>query len=426
MRSLLLSLAKIGVIGFGGGAILIPVMERELVDRGGLLKREVFTSHAVIANVTPGAFPVKLAALAASKVGGAWLALIAALVVSIPGAVAAIALLWLLSVLGGGAVSVVEYASVGVSAFIISVVFGYLLKVLRGARSHLVATLTVMIVTFLLTGADTAVQVIGASLGQRWTLGVPQLGALHVVVATIVIVGIWCLISRTSPTHHPASSGSAASSGSLKSGMLLAAVVVVVMLAAFPLGVGRLFTLIALSALTTFGGGAAYIAVADGYFVSPGLVNDATFYNQLVPLANALPGPIMVKLASLVGYTSGSSPLMQWGLALLAFLLVVAMSASVASFFLAGYDKFAESLFVKRLGTWILPVICGLLITTSFGMLRAAIDVGRQVSLPAGGVVGTVVVMAAVLWWLGRRTTISDIALILGAAGLTVAAFLLA
>ena len=67
----------------------------------------------------------------------------------------------------------------------------------------------------------------------------------------------------------------------------------------------RIGALIALSSITSFGGGEAYIAVADGYFVQPGYVDAGTFYTQLVPIANALPGPILVKVAAGIGYLTG-------------------------------------------------------------------------------------------------------------------------
>ncbi len=59
------SMLKLGTIGFGGGSAMIPVFERELVHNRALLDEDTFVRHTVIANVTPGGLPTKLAALSA-------------------------------------------------------------------------------------------------------------------------------------------------------------------------------------------------------------------------------------------------------------------------------------------------------------------------------------------------------------------------
>lgn len=58
----LLSMFKIGCIGFGGGSALIPVMEREFIGDGKLDTKENFDKDILIASLTPGALPVELAA----------------------------------------------------------------------------------------------------------------------------------------------------------------------------------------------------------------------------------------------------------------------------------------------------------------------------------------------------------------------------
>src|SRR5665647_3521740 len=81
----LLSMLKVGVIGFGGGSALIPVMEKELVTPRGELSEKSFVQSTVIANITPGALPVKLAALSGIQLGGPVLATLSALLVALPG-----------------------------------------------------------------------------------------------------------------------------------------------------------------------------------------------------------------------------------------------------------------------------------------------------------------------------------------------------
>lgn len=69
----LLSMLKVGLIGFGGGSALIPLVDDELVRRRKVLDERTFTRHTVVASITPGALPVKLAGLAGLHTSGAWL-----------------------------------------------------------------------------------------------------------------------------------------------------------------------------------------------------------------------------------------------------------------------------------------------------------------------------------------------------------------
>ena len=60
-----------------------------------------------------------------------------------------------------------------------------------------------------------------------------------------------------------------------------------------------------LSSILSFGGGDAYLSVADGMFVNSGIVEKADFYGHLVPLVNLLPGSILCKTLSGIGYLLG-------------------------------------------------------------------------------------------------------------------------
>lgn len=68
--SLLLSFLKIGLIGFGGGSALIPIIEEEIVTRKKMLKEEDYNDHVIVSNITPGTLPVKLAAAAGKEICG--------------------------------------------------------------------------------------------------------------------------------------------------------------------------------------------------------------------------------------------------------------------------------------------------------------------------------------------------------------------
>ena len=60
--TLVLSMLKIGCIGFGGGSALIPVLQKEAVQDKGLITEDELDSDIVAASITPGALPVEIAA----------------------------------------------------------------------------------------------------------------------------------------------------------------------------------------------------------------------------------------------------------------------------------------------------------------------------------------------------------------------------
>lgn len=58
------------------------------------------------------------------------------------------------------------------------------------------------------------------------------------------------------------------------------------------------------SVLMSFGGGDAYLVIADGLFVDD-MVSEDTFYNNIISVVNILPGSILGKTLSCVGYYFG-------------------------------------------------------------------------------------------------------------------------
>ena len=55
---LMASIFKIGVVGFGGGTALIPVIEREVVEDQKIVEKSEYDKDVIVASITPGALPV--------------------------------------------------------------------------------------------------------------------------------------------------------------------------------------------------------------------------------------------------------------------------------------------------------------------------------------------------------------------------------
>ena len=427
----LLSMAKIGVIGFGGGSALIPVMERELVRPGGL-RDEEFTQDTVIANVTPGALPVKLAALSGAQLSGSTAAASGAIAVALPGALITVALLALFSALGPGAISIVEYASLGISAFILYLLAHYILKVLApGGRVQWVSVI-IAAVAFLLSGAARTVELVFVAVDSEPSWALPELSALGLVLvalAAIAIVTLWQLSRGGAAVAAALAGGVEVPVGArraLRGALLLAMITVVgfgLALAVAPEAATlSFFSLILVSTVSSFGGGEAYVGVADGFFVATGLVESTLFYGQIVPVANALPGPILVKIASGIAYGVGveaGSVITGTVFAIAAFLITVGGSSSLALLLLAGYDRARNSLFVRNISTFILPVICGLLAATSLSLLHASAGIADNAGVPAIAAIVGSLALAMLVPLVHRVGRVPDIALIIGFGALS-------
>lgn len=430
LRQLTGSMLKVGAIGFGGGSALIPVIEKEIVYRRQLLDDATFTAHTVIANVTPGALPVKLGALAGATVGRAGASLAAAFAVALPGTFATVGLLASFAAIGPKAIRYVEFAAVGITAFILVLLGLYIAKVLRHAHQRWLAV-GIMMAAFLATGANKVIAVLGDLFGFSVGWRVPAISALGLILVSIAAIGVSTLIWRRGSGSVPvaeATPGRGTRPAILWFTVLTAVAILIGWVVYGAPGL-EFLGLIAGSAVSSFGGGEAYVGVADGFFVRPGHVSSAEFYGQLVPVANALPGPILVKVAAGVGFIFGSG-LGGWMLglsfALFAFAASVASCSGVSLVVLSAYDRFAQSLFMQRLGAYILPVICGLLLTTSCAMVAANAEIAHRAGILPIPVAWGTLLGALALWWLHRRFGLPDLILLAIAGGTSLLALSLA
>ena len=67
---LFISFFKIGAFTFGGGWAMIPLIEREVVDKQNWIKREDFVDALAIAQSLPGVLAVNISILIGNKLRG--------------------------------------------------------------------------------------------------------------------------------------------------------------------------------------------------------------------------------------------------------------------------------------------------------------------------------------------------------------------
>ena len=69
-RQLFVSFWKIGAFTIGGGYVMIPLMEKEIVDRRHWLSREDFLDYLSLSQAMPGIFAVNMATCIGRRLGG--------------------------------------------------------------------------------------------------------------------------------------------------------------------------------------------------------------------------------------------------------------------------------------------------------------------------------------------------------------------
>jgi chromate transporter len=426
-----LAFLKVGLMGFGGGSALIPVVERELLGNRGAMGDGDFLKHTVTANITPGALPVKLGASCGWQLGGPVGGAAGAWGVTLPGILLTVVIMALFRVIGEGAVGYFNAASVGVSAFIIFVLSAYIKKTLRGRRINFLICAAAFALTggrearsllALLTGLEmppslfdiSTISLMALSFfvifavecaAQKPPLPLTVLSPLVVLLAgayaffsgnysntagwglpgpvALALMALLCLalfLLRKKPAGVPAA-GELLPKKQITvflALMFLPALACTAAAAIFcPAGNLLAFILrISFSTLSSFGGGEAYISVADGFFVQPGIIPPEVFYTRLVPAANALPGPILIKIAAGMGFVFGFSGGSLPG----AFLTAAASAAAalgicgaLAVLAVVFYGRLRDSPLAAGLGRYLPPVVCGMLLSTSCAILYESI-----------------------------------------------------
>lgn len=382
----------------------------------------------MIANLTPGALPVKLAALAGGRTRGAVAGLLCAVAVALPGAALTVGLVAVFGLLGASALRAVEFAAVGVTAFIIVLLAHYVAKVMHDGGPRTPAYVGIMLLAFGATGAEDAVRLLGLLVGAPVLIDLPSLSAVGLVVVALVAIALWSLLgprpSGSGPERAVMGVPLPGYGDKVRALVLQACVVVAGVGIAFAVGGavgGELMGLVGFSTLTSFGGGEAYVGVADGFFVGGGLIASEVFYGQIVPVANALPGPILIKVASGVGYSYGvgiGGPLLGAVFALAAFATSIGICCAAALATITAWTKVAQSAFMVNVGRFILPVICGLLLTTSVSMVLANAEIAERGGLSGTPVAWATLAAVAIMAVLQARHGVHDL-ILLAAAGLT-------
>lgn len=431
---------KIGCIGFGGGNALIPIMQKELVEKTKAVKSDDFDEDVVVANITPGALPVEIAGGVGSRLFGWQGMLIGSIGMALPGVLLNLFFLSCLSELDNGIARQIHFLTVGISAYIVCLLMDYVVSTLHRAKSSsgMAQVWLVIGIVFLLTCGKTLYRlmeiyfppIFGLATVHVFAMAFFLIFYLHekrgfwrkTIAATLCIAwafiriplvfyttGLLMFLLVINGLRHSISHGKAwrlVSMAELRDTMLaLAAGVLFFSLSALWVSSDALIYVGSgiLSSLMSFGGGDAYLTVADGLFVETSLVTEDEFYGTIVPLVNLLPGSILCKTLTGIGYFIGQDAICsKWGAYLMAaagFAASIAASCGVFAVVRCIYRKFQQLEIFQTVRQVIRPIVSGLLLTVALALFYQARKLGVAEGLgwePAG----LMLVLSVVNSWL--------------------------
>ena len=149
--NLFVSFAKVGVLTFGGGYAMIPILEREIVDKQGWASSEELMDYYAVGQCTPGVIAVNTATFIGRKVAG------------VPGGIVATAggvfpSMVIITVIAGilsnfADIPAVQSAFAGIRVCVCVLIFNAVLKLWKAAvpdKATLVLAVLVFVLSFFL------------------------------------------------------------------------------------------------------------------------------------------------------------------------------------------------------------------------------------------------------------------------------------
>jgi len=471
--SVITTFFKLGAVSFGGGAALIPVIENELVKNKGWIEEGEFNKMLVVAGISPASLPISLCAIWNQR-----FSIASAYAYALPGPLIFLALLTGFSYVGQAGMRYVGYASVGIITFVLVLLFKFIRNNFLRAENAGIKNQYIIIAasSFLLSCGGVARKLAGwfapsISLPPAvFSVSMPDL----LVAAFFIIFFIGNSSSKIKffaalipSALFLLSRGKAGiiANWSLPLGVSMAAAALAsILFDGFknknvkqkhilnlkPLRNVLLFVLIsagaasavffiskdagafdfafkvATSSLSSFGGGEAYIGVAESVFVNNGLIGGEDYFGRVIGVSSAMPGSVLVSIATGIGYIYGSNlgalsgnPFLSNGIALgllfglLAIVITVAATAFGALTLFTFFEYFKESGRLRNVIRCMMPVVCGLLAATSLSLLERTVAVSAAAGVPSYICVAAVALMFFSMRYLSRRYGAGDFTLLL-------------
>ena len=131
LLTLFLTFAKVGVMTFGGGYTMLPILQREVVENKGWATDEELTDYFAIGQCTPGVIAVNTATFIGQKRRGILGGIVATLGVVFPSLVIIAALAGVITTFSH--LAWVQHAFAGIRVCVCVLIFNAVLKLWKGA-----------------------------------------------------------------------------------------------------------------------------------------------------------------------------------------------------------------------------------------------------------------------------------------------------
>ena len=131
LLTLFLTFAKVGVMTFGGGYAMLPILQREVVENKGWTTDEELTDYFAIGQCTPGVIAVNTATIIGQKRRGILGGIVATLGVVFPSLVIIAALAGVITTFSH--LAWVQHAFAGIRVCVCVLIFNAVLKLWKGA-----------------------------------------------------------------------------------------------------------------------------------------------------------------------------------------------------------------------------------------------------------------------------------------------------
>lgn len=464
--SWLLSFFKIGLIGFGGGTSLIPVIEQEMVENKKLVSKEDYDSAVIIASITPGALPVEISSGIGKVIAGTKGMISAAVCMALPGVLLTLLLSITMSTAGSMVIRQIEIISIGITAFILSMLTRYISGTFTWAKQRKrlkLATVIVLSVFCLSAGKSIAkvlgnvgievtsvfsistvhillmaffvIGYVGGSKVKAHQIGIAVIccffyslfkskaqimnnwigndivcnvlfGILCVIMIGLAVYGVKLGIEKDVNIKFPSPKILLKEEVAWFAFLAIASIPAFIMVPNMAEYLGRGF----FSSIISFGGGDAYLTVADGLFVSTGLISEEQFYGRLVTIVNVLPGSILCKTLSGIGFYMGYSHggiIAGLAVALSGFVCSVVGSCSVISLVQYFWQIFEKLRVFMLLKSWVKAIISGLLGTVILSLIYMCQNVAKNYDCSQGAILIELLIIYIINVVLDKTTKMS-------------------
>lgn len=454
-------MAKVGIIGFGGGNALIPVIEEEVVNEKKLITKEEYDKDIIAATLTPGALPAELASGVGYQTCGLKGMVLGGVAMALPGAMLTVLFLSVLSQLSQALLDQIEYASIGITAYIMCLLTEYITGTWETYHESRWRFMVIAVISgvFILTAGNNifgifqinaspvfSVSTVDALLVSffailfteckfRWQNVIPTviIGVVYMlcvgkagiidnvfVTWTVRLVMLVLSVYGINQGHKRKKKPKRTELRPLLKKVMIWVLFFVILSAPAMILVSWQRTAMfdihgLLSSFMSFGGGDAYLTIAEGLFV-PDYIGEKEFYGNLVLLVNVLPGSILCKTLSGTGYIFGTNLTggMTGGVAMAVAGFACSVAASCGIFHVIyhmyGWLERIE-VFVK-IKKSIRVIVSGLLLTVMAGLVKAGMTINSNPDYPWFTVLLMILGIYVLNCWLYHKAKCKNLVLI--------------